>query len=370
MDCIKCKMPLPDGSEFCCWCGSKQTEPKRAKKSPHGTGTVRKLSGNRRKPWIALLPNSANKQYIGSFATRKEAVKALSDALSNSKTLDKYNITFSQLYSEYTETHFKNLTASGKNSVKASYKYYEPLYDAKFRDIRTDSVQPIINRAFADGKSKATCKKIKQLYGALCKYAMQFDIINKNYADFVELPKEEKSEKKIFTKEQIEELLKRADTDDTAKAVLILIYSGMRVGELIDMKIENVDLENQYMIGGNKTEAGKNRLFPFHNAVSEYIKYFYIKNREYGYLITSPERKKMSYKNFRDRYFKPLLKEIGADGLTFHSARHTFATLGQAAGIAPEDMIRLIGHTNYKTTTENYIHQNLEKLRSAINKIK
>lgn len=368
MDCIKCKMPLPDGSEFCCWCGKPQKEEKRAKKNPNGNGSVRKLSGNRKKPWTAQLPLSAGRQYIGYYATKREAIKALGDALSKTAALGEYyNYTVSDIYKAWSGTAFRDLSEKSVKAYEQAYKKLSLVYDKKMRDIRAADIQYIIDE---NAEHSEACYKIKVLYSQLCRFAMSIDLINQNYSQFLKLPKGEKSEKKIFTPEHIKRLFARADTNDTAKAVLILIYSGMRVGELIDMRIKNVDIRNEYMIGGNKTEAGKNRLFPFHNAVSEYIKYFYIKNREYGYLITSPERKKMSYKNFRDRYFKPLLKEIGADGLTFHSARHTFATLGQAAGIAPEDMIRLIGHTNYKTTTENYIHQNLEKLRSAINKIK
>lgn len=67
--------------------------------------------------------------------------------------------------------------------------------------------------------------------------------------------------------------------------------------------------------------------------------------------------------------FYPFLESIGITGITPHCTRHTFATLGQSVGIASEDMIKLMVHTDYTTTTENYIHQNLETLRKAINKI-
>lgn len=376
-NCIKCNKALPDGADFCCWCGKKQTPTKRSKKLSNGSGSVFKVSGNRHKPWAALLPaqsidsgGKTKRQLLGYYSSRTEAINALAAVSHKSSAgIDKINFTFSEIYSEYTMEHFTKITKSAAGVIKASYKYYEEIYGKKFRDIRSDSVQSIVNGAFSAGKSQETCKKIKQLYSSLCKYAMRFDIIDKNYAEFVEIPKAKKKEKYVFTTEQINQLTKLASSDETAKVVVILIYSGLRIGELIDIEIKNVDIDNEYMVGGNKSEAGKNRIIPFHHVIVPYIKYFYEKNKNREYLCTSSTGKKMNYKNFRDRAFKPLMEKINAPELTLHSTRHTFATLGQAADIAPEDMIKLIGHTDYTTTTENYIHQNLDKLKKAVNKI-
>lgn len=367
-NCIKCGQPIPEGAGFCCWCGKMQSKPQRAKKSPHGSGTIRKLSGtNRAKPWVALLPCSANRKCIGSFATRKEAVKALSEVIEKTASIGEYyEYTFSDIYNSWSDTAFRDLSVKSIKAYEQAYAKLERVYNKKMRDIRAADIQSVIDENI---EHSGACYKLKVLYSQLCKFAMSVDVINQNYSQFLKLPKSQKTEKLIFTNEHISRLKAKANSNDTAKIVLILIYSGMRIGELIDMRIDHVNITENYMIGENKTEAGKNRIFPFHNAIIDYIKYFYNKNKDNVYLVVSPEKKKLSYKNFRDRYFEPLMTEIEANGLTLHSTRHTFATLGQAADIAPEDMIKLIGHTDYKTTTENYIHQNLEKLRNAINKI-
>lgn len=65
-----------------------------------------------------------------------------------------------------------------------------------------------------------------------------------------------------------------------------------------------------------------------------------------------------------------LLERLGITRKSPHSTRHTFATLLQAKGAKPEDLIKVIGHADYETTTENYIHQNIDKLSEMIELLK
>lgn len=62
---------------------------------------------------------------------------------------------------------------------------------------------------------------------------------------------------------------------DFIDTILILIYTGMRVGELLDIKVENVHINEKYMVGGSKTEAGKNRVIPFHERIVPLVKKWY-----------------------------------------------------------------------------------------------
>lgn len=242
----------------------------------------------------------------------------------------------------------------------------KPLYKKRIKDLRANDVQKIIDDISKDGSKFSVSYEIKVLYGLLCRYAMSLDIIYQDYSKFIKLPKTEKNEKKIFIGEQIEQIYDIAKFgNETAMIICILIYTGFRIGELFGIKSE-VNINEKYMIGGEKTEAGKNRLIPFNDKIISFIQYFYNQHNEY--LITY-NGKQVTQKKFRVNMFYPFLESIGITGITPHCTRHTFATLGQAAGVAPEDMIKLIGHSDYSITTENYIHQNLETLRKAINKI-
>lgn len=88
-----------------------------------------------------------------------------------------------------------------------------------------------------------------------------------------------------FTDKEIAALWDALGTINNVDIVLIYIYTGTRPSELLDIKSKDVHLEEKYMIGGEKTEAGRNRIIPLHDAILPLIKYRLDQNREY--LITN-----------------------------------------------------------------------------------
>lgn len=373
MLCVKCKKEIADGSAFCNWCGKKQTvEKKRSRKRANSQGSVYKLSGNRTRPWVAIMPckydmeGNAKRSVLGYYSSKTEALNDLNNAVAVNVS-NRVDMTLEKCYEEWSEPYFKELQKSRINNYKSIWKKFKPLYKKKIKDLRANDVQKIIDAITKDGKNVSVGREMKVLYGILCRYAMSLDIIFQDYSKFLKLPKVDKSEKKVFTSEQIDQIYNCAKSgNETAMIICILIYTGFRISELFGITCEQVNIDEFYMIGGKKTEAGKNRLIPFNNKIITFIKYFY--NQKNEYLVTN-NNQQITPQSFRNDMFYPFLQSIGITGITPHCTRHTFATLGQSVGIAPEDMVKLMGHTDYTTTTENYIHQNLETLRKAINKI-
>lgn len=375
MICVKCKKEIPDGSTFCNWCGKKQAvEKRKSRRRANSQGSVYKVSGNRRKPYIALLPckydkdGKSKRTTLGYYETKTEALNALNDAIMANMT-DRINMTLENIFENWKSIHYRDLSKQASDAYNAAWNYISPFSSKKFRDLRATDIQTRIDDAVSAGKSKATCEKIRSLYSQLCKYAMSQDIITQNYAQFIKMPKVEKKEKEIYSISDIKILLSH-DSDETAMIILILIFSGMRIGELFDIKKENVYLDDvpPRIIGGKKTEAGTNRLIPIHSQILKYIRYFYSKPGKY--LISNTQGGRMDEKNFRNREYYPYLAKNNIDKKTPHSTRHTFATMLQAKGAKPEDLIKVIGHADYETTTENYIHQDITKLSEMIELMK
>ena len=376
--CIKCKKEIPQGSTFCLHCGKKQItlEKKKTKKRANGTGSVYKLSGNRKKPFYAvkrkMIGDILESIPLGCFSTETEARLAL-DAANNKDLPAEFNSTFAEVYTAWSRSHFKDIGEKSTEGYEIAFKHLSPCHKKKMRDIKTDDFQSVIDSLTAKGRSRSSCNKIRILANQLSKYAMERDIIQKNYAQFIKLPKAEKCEKQIFTAKEVEILFKNR-WKKTAQIILTFIYSGMRIEELFSIETKNVYLADRYMIGGEKTAAGRNRIIPIHEKIYPFIESWY--NPDNKYLLTNSKGGKKNARNFREREFYPFLEEIGIISktdktrrLTPHSTRHTFASMMVQADAKPELLQKIIGHENYETTVDIYTHFTKDDISEMLNQI-
>lgn len=362
MTCIKCAKNIPEESIYCMYCGHKQSAPVKRKplKRANGTGSISKISGNRRKPWVV----KKNDVYIGTFATKTEALKYLENA--NTKGIsDYYSVTFAQAYALWQQEHFRDIAPKTIEAYEIAYKHCEQLYNKRFRNLRTADYQEIIDERLH--LSRSSLEKIRNLMSQLSKWAMREEIIDRNFASFIKLPKNEKTEKVIFTDSDIK-VLRANDGNDTVKLILILIYTGLRIGELFSLRVSDIHFEDRYMLGGSKTEAGKNRVIPISHKITSYIAHF-VANADKLLIDGFPGNKILS--NFRRREWVDTLNLLGINNpqKTPHAARHTFASLMVRAEVAPEHLQKIIGHADYNTTANIYIHADTPQLIEAIDKL-
>jgi integrase len=339
---------------------------------PNGFGSVYKLSGKRRNPYIARITVRRDEngkqiyQTIGYFGDKKVALDALTK-FRISPVSDKANITLKELYDEWNPTKYEYISKQTSDCYKAAWNNFSKYEKAKFKELRTAHFQSIIDSCHKSGKSRSSLKNIRIVANMLYDYAMQNDIVNKNYAEFIIIPKEEKEEKERFSDLEIKTLEKYADTVEWIDTVLIMIYSGMRISEMLELTKFNVDLEKQIITGGVKTEAGKNRIIPIHPKIYKYIVKWYNKNGDT--LICNEKGKYLSPNAYRNDRYIPSLKKIEVRTLTPHACRHTFASLMAKAGADTLAIQKIIGHSDYSTTANIYTHTDIEELKKAINLI-
>ena len=354
---------MPGDAAYCSACGKKQApEPRRILKRPNGTGSVYKLSGRRVRPWVA----SRNKVIIGYYEKKTDALDALSKT-TGKRINERYNLTVSEVYELWKLEHFRKLTPKGVSMYENAYKDFTALKERRMRSIRAEDYQKIIDAMAERGLSRSVMEKIKQLAGQLSKWAMREEIIEVNYAQFIILPKAQKREKEIFTDAEIKKLKANSD-DDTVKLILILIYTGMRIGELMSVKKEDVHLNEGYLVAGSKTEAGRDRTIPISNKLRVFVRRFYDKAPAGGLLIDGYDGNR-TVANFRKREYYETLERLGIERKTPHSTRHTFASLASKAGVKPDLLQKVIGHADYATTAGIYIHKDVDELRTAIDQL-
>ncbi len=355
------------------------------KRKPNGFGTIRKFGGNRLNPYGVFGPSykSAGKRKrdtIGWFQTIQEAEYALAKWQRTQGT--KVNYSLEDLYEDWSDLAYRELSRSTVLSYQAAWKKLDTLYKMKVRNIRSVHFQRIVDTYVKSGKSWSSLHDIKVLAGLLEKYAMEFDIIEKNYAEFITLPQKVEKEKEAFTEKQVEVLEKAAKNDFmAARLIVILIYTGWRISELLALTPDDYDPVSNTLMGGMKTESGKNRTVPIAPDIQPYIDELIARA---GCRLVCREQPHGRGKNrwvelvpmsaayFREKLFKPTLDALGihqSDGSDFtpHATRHTFATRARKSGADPLVTKKILGHSPKADVTEKvYTHIDLDMMNAAM----
>ena len=151
------------------------------------------------------------------------------------------------------------------------------------------------------------------------------------------------------------------------KFVLMLIYSGVRVSELLDLKRENVHIDEHYFnVVESKTESGI-RIVPIHDKTYPFFKKWYDDGCEY--LLQTPEGAHFDYRYYYDSYWTPVIELIGCSHKP-HDTRHTCISMTTAKEVLPTLIKKIVGHSGAMSLTEKvYTHVNIKELLEAINRI-
>lgn len=357
-NCIKCKADLPEGSAFCPACGKKQTPQERKhRKRANGTGNISKLSGNRSKPWLARK----NGVTIGTFTTRPEAQKAL-ERLTDTNVSDKYNMTLKDVYDRWHAEHARNIAEKTMKDYEWAFKLCEPLHGRKIRSILRSDYQALIIAQEAKGRSKGTCNKVRVVLSMLGKWAYEEGITSTNNADNLSTSAKQLSTRETFLDADIKAIKK--SKLPAADIALILISCGCRPGELF--KVPTADCFEDYFIGGSKTEAGKDRVIPVGpDGLDAYRKIRSEAITSGSPLLIGGYKGSHVYANYAKREWKVLMTEIGRDGMTPYTCRHTFITNAIRGGMDLPVLEAIVGHVD-RETTRIYTHLRADDLVGAV----
>lgn len=349
-------------------------------KLPNGYGTVKKMSGKRRRPYVVKKTVGwhydevkdkmiQDQMTIGYAATRAEGLQMLAEYNNNPFDLKASKVTFQEVYERWSKEKYPTISHSNVKGYEASYKVCGSLNNKVFRDMKLVDLQTVVDTC---GKNYPTLKKLKSLFSQLYEYAMKNDICSKDYSEFVDIVKykdknPDKRDHNKFTKEEIERLWTLAE-DPHYQIVLMLIYNGCRISEFLDLKKEDVHLDEQYFdVIASKTENGlrkvpiADKLLPFYKA--------WFDGSECEYLLHTPDQKHFDYRNYYDSYFTPLMEQLGFDHKP-HDTRHTCISKLTEAHVDQTMIKMIVGHSGAMTLTERvYTHLDIETLVEAINKI-
>lgn len=378
MNCRKCKREIPDGSMFCNYCGTKQVYEKASRKRMNGEGTVYQDSNGKWKAEVTLGYDEEitsdgkrslkrKKATKTGFDTKKEALAYLPQ-LRHTVTVTDMNIKFKDLYKKWIDGHKAKVGKATIDNYKAAYKYFAPLYYIEVAKVKTEHLQKCIDDC---PHGRRTKENMKAVGTCMFRLAMQLDVVDRNYAEYVYIPKEDKEERLAFSSEQLKTMWDNVSIFPDLKYVLILCYTGMRIGEMLGSETEKYNKEEQYFVTGSKTDAGKNRTITISPRILPFFEDF-----GKGEYLFFDKKKKLSEKDFRNNIFYPALQKVGIDQVdkdgshlyTPHCCRHTFATLMKDVDAPTTDKQKLIGHKKFEMTA-HYTHTDVESLRKITDKL-
>ncbi len=350
-------------------------------KLPNKYGSVYKLSGKRRNPWVARktvgwkqIPEKKKSypiyQFIGYYPTRSEALQALAAFNEDPYELHLNTITFEEIYDKWSEIHFEKVSHSNINGYKAAFKLCSGIKDMKFVDIKLDHLQQVVDKS---GKNTPTLKKLKIMFGLMYDYAVIHEIVTQDKRDMVRYidiskPGNPKAyDRKPFTKKAINILWNAEKSNEYLTVILMLIYTGVRIGEMLDLEKKDVHLkERWFFVKEAKTEAGI-REVPIAEKIVPFFEYWLQKDCDY--LICTPDCKPFTYRNYYDSYWTPLMSSLSLEKYTPHCTRHTCVSLLTEAGIDERIIQKIVGHKGQNVTQAIYTHLDLPLKLEAINKI-
>lgn len=335
---------------------------------PNGYGGVVNLGKKRRRPFAARITagwtdeGKAIYKYIGYYAKKTEALQALAEYNNNPYDVDSRNLTFEEIYNMWSEKALKDVSRSKLICYKTAFANCPTIHNIKIKELKTPHMQKAIDSC--KKRSQSTLNNVKILFNQVCRFALENDFISKDYSKFVTISNTGgKKAKREFSEEEIAVLWKNTD-NFYVRFALILIYTGFRISELLQVKNKNVDLENGSIRGGLKTKAGINRLVPIHKRILPFIKELY--NPENFYLYNNMGST-FNYGHMKINFVKTL-EQLGISH-TPHECRHTTATLLDKYGANPITIKKILGHSTQDLTSSVYIHKDLEELKRAINLI-
>jgi len=368
-------------------------------KRDNGTGTIRKVNGANGVRFYAYAPAKyvcsddgsvcCVREALGAFTKRTDARKALEEFARH--PVSKYNYTLEKIYSDWKAQAFSDIKKSTQDNYTAAWNQIisadKDLISRPVRDITTADLRAVLDfwmerhtiKVTKDGVSRSkqvgplslsSLTKIKALMTQLYSYAMANNIIDKNYASLVRIPRgAEAGSIRAFTDEEFRILEKNWRTVPGGDAVYAMCYLGFRVSEFCQLTPADFDPKRGTLTGGLKTEAGRNRTFPVHSKISPLVTTWAAGNHEA--LYADKNGKPYTKDRFTRNVWKPAIKAMGLpEDLPPHSARHTCATRLASAGARPEDIQAILGHADYSVTANTYINQDTSTLSVAMALVK
>lgn len=413
------------------------------RKRGQNEGTIRKRKDGRweARATIGKRPDGKPKLKYIYGKTRQDVATELSKilaSLAEDSYINETNVSFVQWLNKWLETYAKPTI---KLATYTSYETYirghiTPYFkNIKLKDLTPDYLQDFLNSKLNSGRldnregglSEKTIRNLYNMIHASLKQAYINELIKKNIAEYVKLPKVPKKEMRVLTRDEQDKLIKVARNYRLGFIIILDLFTGMRLGEILALRWSDIDLKGKNIVIKNtikrlsthdgettktkiildtpKTENAYRDIPLIDEIIADFTKHkTQQKNeiKEFGssyinknFVFCNELGEPYDQKTFKRFYNKMLLecnlisqkpktirnkKKKGikckqkpresSPNVTFHTLRHTFATRAIEQGMDILVLSKILGHSDPSTTLNKYGHalpnhkkDNMEKIR-------
>src|SRR5215210_3142266 len=361
---------------------------KRSKKRINGEGSVYQRKSDGR--WAGqftdhTVPGGKVRYVYGK--TQKEALRRLREEMARaeagvipgagSTTLGKYlewwleNI----VRNEVAHRTYHNYRSQVRNHI------FPALGRKRLKTLKLDDLENLYRSMSTSGLSSSTIRYVHAVLRKALNQAMVRGLVSRNVAEGASLPRLDRNEPETLTLEEVKRFLKAANDDRLEALYVIAVTCGLRQGELLGLRWEDVDLEaGKLMVrrqmqrsrdGSGKiylsTKNKKNRVIRLCNDAIKSLKAHKERQveqiasanghwRDPEVVFASTIGTPLDPSNIVDRNFKPLLKRAGLPDIRFHDLRHACATLLLSEGVPVKVVQEILGHSSVSVTMDVYSH--------------
>ncbi|QDX92018.1 site-specific integrase [Brevibacillus laterosporus] len=349
------------------------------------------------------ITGKRKQKWFSGYNTKKEAQQAMTQKLHELQTgltVDASDMTISQYMDYWLENYAKTSTRHTTHNVYENRvkRYITPrIGRIKLKDLKAMHLQKMYGDLLKDGAmyreggvSPITIRHIHGLIHKALQNAERWQMITRNVARLVELPRVEKKETLVLTREQVQSLVESVKGKEMCIPVLLSVTTGMRYAEVFGLAWKDIDFEKkiihvkqqlvrtrgEYRLTAPKTKSSEriislseSLITPLkqHKAEQAQRKLLYGPTFNVDGLVCCRPEDGLPYSATPvRRKLRKILEEAGLPDIRIHDLRHTVATLLLETGVHPKIVSELLGHANIGITLDRYSHVSMTMQQEAI----
>ncbi len=274
--------------------------------------------------------------------------------------------------SEYCEKYLKHISVGTKENTYLSKERSVLAIKRHLGEYRLDKLTPFLmesfqaNRLEKDGVSPATAGIDLSALRSILSMAVREGLLNKNPCDGIKgIRHFTKNEKRSLTLDEIHRLLDELEGRNRLMC-LISLFTGLRLSDVLSLRWEHIDFNNGLLTRVTaKTE--RQEVIPISETLLSALRKY--KATATGNCLFHAGKITHEIRIKNTNHFKYVFEKLGFKGTSFHTLRHSTATLLDALGNDLTVTSKILGHSSIHITAGSYIHRDLQSKRDAIGKL-